>query len=151
MVNELELVTNHVSSSWTNDLLFWTKIAGSQGNVLMGRRSIVVYFELCQNLQPEPNHMMDNTDWNTKNSRKYLSWIDMKNISTWKIFQSVLQQASSLMSHGEDHLLSTIQVRVSTIFSIITILCQSWHNTGQLHKPQQGINLSENWIWMARG
>ena len=88
MVNELKLVTNHVSSTWTNYLLlFWTKIAGSQGNVLMGRRSIVVYFELCQNLQPEPNHMMDNTDWNTKNSRKIfvLDWhekyFNVKNIS----------------------------------------------------------------------
>ena len=85
-----------------------------------------------------------------RTAEKYLSWIDMKNISfstdSEKYFQSVLQQASSLMSHGEDHLLSTIQVRVPTIFSIITILCQSWHNAGQLHKPQQGLNLSENWI-----
>ena len=80
----------------------------------LGGRSIPSYFVLCQNLQFEPNRLIDAADWNTENCI-YLqinkdSIFHLYNISYISFFQSVLQQASSLMSQGDDSLLSTIQV-----------------------------------------
>ena len=78
-------------------------------------RSIPSYFVLCQNLQFEPNRLIDAADWNTVNC----IYLKINRDSIWfKIFlqtlifyfQSVLQQASSLMSQGDDSLLSSIQV-----------------------------------------
>ena len=79
----------------------------------LGGRSIPSYFVLCQNLQFEPNRLIDAADWNTENCiylqiNKDSIWLI--NISYISNFQSVLQQASSLMSQGDDSLLSTIQV-----------------------------------------
>ena len=80
----------------------------------LGGRSIPSYFVLCQNLQFEPNRLIDAADWNTESC----IYLQINKDSIWFInspsyifyFQSVLQQASSLMSQGDDSLLSTIQV-----------------------------------------
>ena len=55
----------------------------------------------------------DGSYWLKYQEQENMSW---NYLTLSKLFQSVLQQASSLMSQGEDHLLSTIQVSLEKYF-----------------------------------
>ena len=107
----------HVRCSRHSTIQYWHWAAWKSRTCVdppLGGRSIPSYFVLCQNLQFEPNRLIDAADWNTESC----IYLQINKDSIWFIsspsyiffFQSVLQQASSLMSQGDDSLLSTIQV-----------------------------------------